>query len=366
MAIIDTAARLRSKRAAAGLMIRRIDSWLMFGDHAEIARNKMLAVWACIIVMMVADLLWISFSSLSFVRSTWSNIGSACLVAGLAVAICTAAVHRLCDDEGRVARLLRSCAVRVELLWRGAIITSLIALQGVVFSYFATAAALPLQDRLLAEIDRSLGFIWPSMLVQFNATPWLADALALAYQSIGFVACGTVVLLSLSAEVERLSELLALLCVSVVGLCATMLLVPAAGAFAYYDPSPQQFASFGARDQMWTFFNAFAALRDGTVTQIDLSHTDGIVSFPSFHTILGIITAYALRDWRLLRLPILLLNATMIVSTLPVGGHHLVDLVAGAGVAFGSILLVRRISSMAYPSPAMRNPTLRNVSSTAP
>jgi membrane-associated phospholipid phosphatase len=39
---------------------------------------------------------------------------------------------------------------------------------------------------------------------------------------------------------------------------------------------------------------------------------------------------------------VLLLNATMIVATLPVGGHHLADVVAGAGLTLGAILLVRR------------------------
>src|SRR3954468_6124078 len=38
----------------------------------------------------------------------------------------------------------------------------------------------------------------------------------------------------------------------------------------------------------------------------------------------------------------LLLNGTMIVSTLPVGGHHLVDALAGAGLTLGAIFLVRR------------------------
>jgi membrane-associated phospholipid phosphatase len=53
-------------------------------------------------------------------------------------------------------------------------------------------------------------------------------------------------------------------------------------------------------------------------------------------------TTYALRDTRWLFIAVLLLNATMIVSTLPVGGHHLVDVLAGAGLTFAAILLVRR------------------------
>jgi membrane-associated phospholipid phosphatase len=120
-----------------------------------------------------------------------------------------------------------------------------------------------------------------------------------------------------------------------------MLLAPAAGAFAYFKPGPELYGNFGAADAMWPFFKAFAALRDGSLSMIDMSAAQGIVSFPSFHTVLGIITAYALRGTRWLFVPILLLNAVMIVSTLPVGGHHLADVIAGAAIGCGAILIVR-------------------------
>jgi membrane-associated phospholipid phosphatase len=93
---------------------------------------------------------------------------------------------------------------------------------------------------------------------------------------------------------------------------------------------------------MWPFAHTFTALRNGSLSMIDLSALQGVVSFPSFHTVLGVITIYALRDTRWLMVPVFLLNGTMIVSTLPVGGHHLLDVLAGAGLTFGAILLVRR------------------------
>lgn len=73
-----------------------------------------------------------------------------------------------------------------------------------------------------------------------------------------------------------------------------------------------------------------------------MSALDGIVSFPSFHTVLGVIAIYAVRDTRWLLAFIVPLNATMIVSTMPVGGHHLADVLAGAGLTLAAILVVRR------------------------
>src|SRR5262249_9538447 len=140
------------------------------------------------------------------------------------------------------------------------------------------------------------------------------------------------------------AELLAILSLSTVGLCVGMWLVPAAGAFAHYGPAPQIVENFSALGEMWPFARTYTMLRNGSLSVIDLSALQGVVSFPSFHTILGVMTIYALRDTRWLMVPVLLLNGTMIVATMPVGGHHLVDVLAGAGLTFGAILLVRRIA----------------------
>jgi membrane-associated phospholipid phosphatase len=92
---------------------------------------------------------------------------------------------------------------------------------------------------------------------------------------------------------------------------------------------------------MWSFGRTFNLLRDGSLAVVDLSALDGIVSFPSFHTALGVMGIHAARDTRWLVAFVLPLNATMIVSTMPVGGHHLADVLAGAGLTLGAILLVR-------------------------
>jgi membrane-associated phospholipid phosphatase len=130
-----------------------------------------------------------------------------------------------------------------------------------------------------------------------------------------------------------------------------MWLVPAAGAFAYFEPAPRLFENFSAMGEMWPFAQAFTMLRNGSLLVIDLSAIQGVVSFPSFHTVLGVMTIYAVRDTRWLMILVLLLNGTMIVSTMPVGGHHLADVLAGAGLTFGAILLARRQSSFQTRAP---------------
>lgn len=69
----------------------------------------------------------------------------------------------------------------------------------------------------------------------------------------------------------------------------------------------------------------------------------GIVTFPSFHAELAVIYIYCVRHYRWVRVCFVPLNIVMLVSTITVGGHYLVDVIAGVVVAFGSIALIRAI-----------------------
>jgi len=210
-----------------------------------------------------------------------------------------------------------------------------------VFSYLATAAALPLRDALLARLDGQLGFHWPSFLKEMNDLPSLADLLVKSYQSTGPLTESVLIWLAIRGRGERLAEFLALLCLSSVGLAVGMLVLPAAGAFAYFEPAQQLFDNFKTGGQMWPFLKDFNGLRDGSLTSINILSVQGVVSFPSFHTMLGVITTYALRDTRALLIPAIALNGMMIVATLPVGGHHLADVLAGAAVTGAAIFGLR-------------------------
>ena len=50
---------------------------------------------------------------------------------------------------------------------------------------------------------------------------------------------------------------------------------------------------------------------------------------------------YAFRGFRFTALPAAILNGIVVISTLPEGGHYLVDVIAGAIIALAGITLVR-------------------------
>jgi membrane-associated phospholipid phosphatase len=73
-------------------------------------------------------------------------------------------------------------------------------------------------------------------------------------------------------------------------------------------------------------------LHNGTRNLVTWRDAEGLITFPSFHTIWGVLLIVACYKTRLF-VPALLLNVTMIASTIPIGRHYYVDVIGGLMVA---------------------------------
>ena len=324
--------------------------WFMFSDYGAIAQRNMAIVWSCVLGYALVDVIWLQGSRLSFASSNWTILlqSVACSTfAGIFIAV---ASSRLAGDQRRPALLLRRVLLLTELLWRTVLPIGGLLVAGALLTYLITAANLPVRDNVLADIDHLLGFDWLTFLQATNASPLIATLLVRAYNALGLISELVLIWLVLRRRGERITEFMAVLSLSTVAVCIGMALVPAAGAFAYFNPAPHLFANFSVLSEMWPFLRSFLMLRNGTLTAFDLTALDGIVSFPSFHTMLGVMTVYAARDTRWLMIPVTVVNGTMILATMPVGGHHLSDVLAGAGLTIGAILLVR-LPTRSTPAP---------------
>jgi len=319
----------------------RMWEWLLFADYGALARRNMAVVWSCVAALALVESMWLPMSRLTFDQAAWPALAHSLIYIAVAYAFYLFVSYRLRDNEDRAASFLRAALERFSLLVRGCIAIFAIGSVGLVFTYLATAAALPLRDAFLARLDNDLGFNWLGFLGAVNDHPLLARLLERAYASTAPLTEGVIVWLTIRGSGERLSEFLGLLCLASVGLAVGMVLVPAAGAFVYFAPSQHLFDNFAGQGEMWPFLDAFNALRDGSLTKIDVSSVQGVVSFPSFHTMLGILITYALRDTRPLFMAVAAINAVMIVSTLPVGGHYLADVIAGAAICAAAIYGMR-------------------------
>ena len=67
----------------------------------------------------------------------------------------------------------------------------------------------------------------------------------------------------------------------------------------------------------------------------------GIVTMPSYHTVMAVLFTYAFRGTGLIGYGIATLNLVMLLSIPPIGGHYLVDMLAGGALALGAIAVQR-------------------------
>ena len=224
-----------------------------------------------------------------------------------------------------------------------------------VASYLVTAADMPLHDADYAAFDRLIGFDWMGHQRFIAARPLLANALQSAYElSIPLVALA-VLSLALTRNLERLGVFILLFVITAIITIALSGLVPAAGAYVYYQPGNDIVAAIHDSHVGQWHLRHFLALRDGTMRIIPLPFVEGLITFPSFHTQLAVITAWALLGVRYAGGPGLIVNGAVIFSTLGIGGHHLTDVIVGGLIALGAIAAVTGRRALA-PQPRMAAP----------
>jgi hypothetical protein len=194
--------------------------------------------------------------------------------------------------------------------------------------YLSVTLDSPLVDEPLTGFDSAIGFHWLPFYQWVHAHPTLQLVLQLAYLSFFVQVLAVPIILGLTGRREELSEfvLLFMLCASLVLLISIP--VPASSAFLHFGVSDPGTASH---------YSDFYLLRNGTLRAFEMPPTQGLISLPSFHTVVAILSAYALRRMRWLFPFAFLLNLTMIASTPTQGGHYLADVFAG--ILLGSLTI---------------------------
>jgi membrane-associated phospholipid phosphatase len=202
---------------------------------------------------------------------------------------------------------------------------------GMVLSYLAVDPALPVYDDALVRIDAMLFFHWPDWLAFYRSHPLYLRVLQFAYDSWGVQLYGSAIFFALSGKRSRNRELLRIAIVSSVITVAIFHSFPALGPFFYFKVGP-------ALESLLHM----PFLRGGrplTLAPLDLQ---GLISFPSFHTVMALAFIYVHRGQGALTLIVTALNVAMLLATIVCGAHYLIDLLGGAMVTSLSIALVRR------------------------
>ena len=205
---------------------------------------------------------------------------------------------------------------------------------GIVLSYLLARNGGDLWDSRLAAWDRAIGFDWLAYVRWWDQSALATAWLKIAYASLIPQVIALVLVLGFT---NRLAELRIVMLAAIVAGAVTVVLssfFPAVSNYIHLGLSARDFLHVDpfAGDVHMRDFNA---LRDGNAKLLVLGKMEGIITFPSYHAGLSVVTLWGFWATRIawVRWPGILFAASTIVATPVDGGHYLVDVLAGCAIA---------------------------------
>jgi hypothetical protein len=281
-----------------------LPSRLSVGIHS----NFVLLGWGFVLLLGATDFFGAELSGLSFVN--WRN---ALLSVGF-----LAAIGLAYDYSGRNQRL--ADVGNYAALWVA------FSAAGSIFTYVVATMRLPLCDARLSSLDAALGFHWTSWFYCVAHHPFFKLTLTIAYASMLPQIVGSILYFAHTHQTNRNREFLAIAMISLVTTTLISGLLPATGPFL---PGHQP-----------EFSKLLITIRAGSATIFSLDDMQGIVTMPSYHTVIAMVLIWVHRPPSRSFSVAAILNSLMLLAVPSAGNHYLSDMLAGAVVAAGSIALV--------------------------
>jgi hypothetical protein len=199
--------------------------------------------------------------------------------------------------------------------------------------YVAARRRVEASDALLARWDAALGVEVPDVLRVMERFPAVAGFLAASYDTLIVLVTLAIVVPPLCGRMDKAKEYaLAVLAAAAIAL-PLFAAFQAEGPWCYYGypPSPPQ----AECTQM------YRALKTDEWYVLDLSSMNGLICFPSFHTILAVLAASALWPIPYLRWPAAVAAGLIVLATVTTGWHYLADVIGGLLIAAASVAVAR-------------------------
>lgn len=217
-----------------------------------------------------------------------------------------------------------------------------VVLSVLIYSYITLRPALPLADATLFALDQKMGISVPAIVHWVDASRLLSWGLEACYNSLGLqMGFLPVALVMLHGKDRAARVLVAQLLICVVG-CTISIGWPAVGSFDFLGLRMESLKHL-AGSVGYQFHEGFFRARHDAVFVLSPDVISGVSTFPSVHAALAVMCAWAAWPVLWLRVPLLVLNIGMYVSTIPVGAHYGIDVVAGTLLAAAVIFVVRTL-----------------------
>ena len=283
--------------------------------------------WPVILAAAVVTGGWVAFAGLRFDWASAQPLILACI--GLEM---IATFYRTWRPDPKVSATLSGLAQIVA-----------VSAVAATFSYAVASTGGVLWDETLVSWDRALGLDWRAYLAFFDARPRMALVGTLAYQSLLLQFLVTLACLGFSGHLRELRSFVLAFVLAAMTTDLLSGLLPAMGTYVHFGLHPTDFSHIQPAAP-YLHVRTLNGLRDGTMRMMSVGTAEGIITFPSFHAVLGVMFTLALWPLRLLRWPILVLNFALIAATPIDGGHYFVDVMAGGTIGALAMLAARRLT----------------------
>ncbi len=199
-----------------------------------------------------------------------------------------------------------------------------------VMTYLAASLAYPLQDSFYRHADIWLHFDLRAVTLMLQSSSLVWRALNADYFSLLFQISVTVLWLAHTRTRGRNAAFLAGAIMSFLVCCIISGILPAIGPSQVENPSLTGPPSY---------VTDILAMRSGLPVSKTVEGLEGIICFPSYHSVLAVLIIWSHRRlatfW-----PMMVINLAMLVSVPSVGNHYLTDLLGGFAAVCASIVTV--------------------------
>lgn len=250
-------------------------------------------------------------------------LATACVLTGLG------AGYRQRREEGLAATLIGTA----QLIAFTAAAASL--------NYLLVPLDRPLYDAVFHGFDRALGIHWPSLFAALKVHTHLGALLSVAYMSSLLQVALMVPLLGLLRRTGDLDLFLLAFMGAALAAIGFWAVFPSFGAGPHLYATGEM-TSFPGAMLGEDYARTMLALKAGQIRDFSLSQAEGLIGFPSFHTVMAVLTVHAVRGVRRVFWPALAWNA-LVMASIPVeGAHNVCDVIAGIVLAVAAIALAGR------------------------
>ncbi len=209
-----------------------------------------------------------------------------------------------------------------------------------IFGQLVITFNFPLVDAKLAAFDQALGFEWPRAIEMFISLPdWVIAVSKELYNSLYRAAMVVAIFLIFSGQHKQLEELTTYFILTAILTNLISGFLPGASAFNFFETPAEVYQQFNPVVGLG-YMDDFYALRNGSITDLKLD-INGMVSFPSFHTVFALFLIYVMRNSGVFRYVIALWSIGIVLTTPFDGAHYIADLVGGAILVVATIAFVR-------------------------